>query len=173
MGARLIIVSNRVAAPDPKGAPAAGGMAVAVKAALKNRKGLWFGWSGNVSEDPDAEPMMTDAKRVTYVLVDLSKNDVQEYYNGLANRVLWPILHYRGDMQEFSRADASGYIRVNRQVRRPPEPACRRGRRRLGARLPSDAARPGSCARAATATDRLFPAHALRPAGHAADVAGT
>ncbi len=115
MGARLIIVSNRVAAPDPKGAPAAGGMAVAVKAALKNRKGLWFGWSGNVSEDPDAEPMVTDAKKVTYVLVDLSKNDVQEYYNGLANRVLWPILHYRGDMQEFSRADASGYIRVNRK----------------------------------------------------------
>ena len=115
MGARLIIVSNRVAAPDPKGAPAAGGMAVAVKAALKNCKGLWFGWSGNVSEDPDAQPLMTDAKKVTYVLVDLSKNDVQEYYNGLANRVLWPILHYRGDMQEFSRADASGYIRVNRK----------------------------------------------------------
>ena len=114
MGARLIIVSNRVAAPDPKGAPVAGGMAVAVKAALKNRKGLWFGWSGNVSEEPDAEPQVTDAKKVTYVLVDLSKNDVQEYYNGLANRVLWPILHYRGDMQEFSRADASGYIRVNR-----------------------------------------------------------
>ena len=114
MGARLIIVSNRVAAPDPKGAPAAGGMAVAVKAALKNRKGLWFGWSGNVSEETDAEPQVTDIKKVTYVLVDLSKNDVQEYYNGLANRVLWPILHYRGDMQEFSRADASGYIRVNR-----------------------------------------------------------
>ena len=114
MGARLIIVSNRVAAPDPKGAPVAGGMAVAVKAALKNRKGLWFGWSGNVSDDPNAEPQVSDAKKVTYVLVDLSKNDVQEYYNGLANRVLWPILHYRGDMQEFSRADASGYIRVNR-----------------------------------------------------------
>ena len=89
-------------------------MAVAVKAALKNRKGLWFGWSGNVSDEPDAEPQVSDAKKVTYVLVDLSKNDVQEYYNGLANRVLWPILHYRGDMQEFSRADASGYIRVNR-----------------------------------------------------------
>jgi trehalose 6-phosphate synthase len=114
MGARLIIVSNRVAAPEPKGAPVAGGMAVAVKAALKNRKGLWFGWSGNVSDDPNAEPQVSDAKKVTYVLVDLSKNDVQEYYNGLANRVLWPILHYRGDMQEFSRADASGYIRVNR-----------------------------------------------------------
>ena len=114
MGPRLIIVSNRVAAPDPSGAPSAGGMAVAVKAALKNRKGLWFGWSGRVSEDPDPAPQVIDVKRVTYVLVDLSKNDVQEYYNGLANSVLWPILHYRGDMQEYTRADASGYLRVNR-----------------------------------------------------------
>ena len=114
MGARLIIVSNRVAAPEPKGTAAAGGMAVAVKAALKNRRGLWFGWSGKVSDEPDVRPQMIDGKKVTYVLVDLSKNDVQEYYNGLANSVLWPILHYRGDLQDYSRADASGYLRVNR-----------------------------------------------------------
>jgi trehalose 6-phosphate synthase len=48
------------------------------------------------------------------VLIDLSKNDIQEYYNGLANSVLWPILHYRVDLQEFTNADASGYMRVNR-----------------------------------------------------------
>ena len=114
MGARLIIVSNRVAAPDPKGTPTAGGMAVAVKAALKNRNGIWFGWSGEVSDEPNPEPRAVEVKKVTYVLMDLSKNDVQEYYNGLANSVLWPILHYRGDLQEYSQADASGYIRVNR-----------------------------------------------------------
>jgi trehalose 6-phosphate synthase len=27
--------------------------------------------------------------------------------------VLWPILHYRVDLQEYSRSDASGYVRVN------------------------------------------------------------
>src|SRR5271165_3486430 len=114
MGARLIIVSNRVAAPQGKGVPAAGGMAVAVKAALKNRVGVWFGWSGDISDEPNAAPKTVQIKRVTYVLMDLSKIDVQEYYNGLANRVLWPILHYRGDLQEYSRADATGYVRVNR-----------------------------------------------------------
>ncbi len=113
MGARLIIVSNRVAPPNPQDAPAPGGMAVAVKAALKNRKGIWFGWSGKVAEVPRPEPRIIDVKNVTYVLVDLSQNDVQEYYNGLANSVLWPILHYRVDLQEYTRADASGYLRVN------------------------------------------------------------
>ena len=114
MGARLIIVSNRVAVPNSPRTPLAGGMAVAVKAALKNRKGMWFGWSGKVAEGPAESPQAVDVNKVTYVLIDLSKSDIQEYYNGLANSVLWPILHYRVDLQEFSRADASGYVRVNR-----------------------------------------------------------
>jgi trehalose 6-phosphate synthase len=114
MGARLIIVSNRVAVPDASG-PLAGGMAVAVKAALKNRDGVWFGWSGNVTEEPTGEPRAVDVNKITYVLIDLSKTDILEYYNGLANSVLWPIMHYRVDLQEYSRADASGYMRVNRQ----------------------------------------------------------
>src|SRR6516164_6537083 len=114
MGARLIIVSNRVAVPETPRSPLAGGMAVAVKAALKNRNGMWFGWSGKISEEPNGVPHVADVNKITYVLIDLSQNDIQEYYNGLANSVLWPILHYRVDLQEYSRADASGYMRVNR-----------------------------------------------------------
>ena len=63
---------------------------------------------------PPSEPQVVEVNRITYVLIDLSTNDIQEYYNGLANSVLWPILHYRVDLQEYSRADASGYMRVNR-----------------------------------------------------------
>src|ERR1700728_117519 len=114
MGPRLIIVSNRVAVPDTPRAPLAGGMAVAVKAALKNRRGMWFGWSGKVAEGSNGETHAVEVNKITYVLIDLSKNDIQEYYNGLANSVLWPILHYRVDLQEYSRVDASGYMRVNR-----------------------------------------------------------
>jgi trehalose 6-phosphate synthase len=114
MGARIVIVSNRVAVPESPRAPVAGGLAVAVKAVLKNRNGLWFGWSGKVDEQPASEPRTIEVNKVTYSLIDLTSLDYQEYYNGLANRVLWPILHYRVDLQEYSRADASGYMRVNR-----------------------------------------------------------
>src|SRR5580704_6104986 len=48
---RLVVVSNRVAVPDPEGPRAAGGLAVAVNAALKHREGLWFGWSGKIKDD--------------------------------------------------------------------------------------------------------------------------
>ncbi len=46
-------------------------------------------------------------------MTDLAESDYQEYYNGFANRVLWPILHYRLDLAEFTRRDLSGYRRVN------------------------------------------------------------
>jgi len=115
MGPRLIIVSNRVAVPEPGNRQMAGGLVVAVKAALRNRTGVWFGWSGKIDETETVEPRIVEHNHITYAVIDLSKNDFEEYYNGLANRVLWPILHYRVDLQEYSRADHSGYMRVNRQ----------------------------------------------------------
>ena len=171
MGPRLIIVSNRVAVPDTPRAPLAGGMAVAVKAALKNRHGMWFGWSGKVTEEPIGEPQAVEVNKITYVLIDLSKNDIQEYYNGLANSVLWPILHYRVDLQEYSRADASGYMRVNRMFADRLSPLLRDddviwvhdyhlmllGRELQIARPPQH--------------DRVFPPHALRAARHPSDAA--
>ena len=115
MAPRLIVVSNRVSVPAPGRHHAAGGLAVAVKAALRNRTGVWFGWSGSVSDAPNLEPTMVEKNRITYAVIDLSTADYQEYYNGFANRVLWPILHYRVDLAEYSNVDLDGYLRVNRQ----------------------------------------------------------
>ena len=111
---RLIVVSNRVSVPDPEGPRQAGGLAVAVNAALKRRDGVWFGWSGKIVEGSAAsEPRILQQRRRTVITIDLSAGDFQEYYNGFANRVLWPILHYRVDLAEFTASELSGYLRVN------------------------------------------------------------
>src|SRR6195952_4639394 len=110
---RLVIVSNRVTVPEPGKAPPPGGLAVAVNAALKNRQGVWFGWGGKIDDSQNAEPTIAVRDNVTYMVTDLATADYQEYYNGFANRVLWPILHYRVDLAEFSRSDLTGYLRVN------------------------------------------------------------
>lgn len=111
---RLIVVSNRVAVPEANGKTSAGGLAVAVNAALKERSGVWFGWSGRITDAPSDRPTVTTRNRIKYAVIDLKDSDYQEYYNGFANRVLWPILHYRVDLAEFQRAELSGYIRVNK-----------------------------------------------------------
>jgi trehalose-6-phosphate synthase len=110
----LIIISNRVAVPGNEAPRQAGGLAVAVDAALKQREGIWFGWSGRVADDGAApQPMVVRRQRRTFITLDLSSVDFQEYYNGFANRVLWPILHYRVDLAEFTSVELTGYLRVN------------------------------------------------------------
>ena len=109
--ARLIVVSNRVGIPD--GNARAGGLEVSIRPALKKRGGLWFGWSGKVADGEPGPAKTTVHDNVSYVTVDLQRDDYEEFYNGFANRVLWPILHYRLDLAEFTRRDLSGYFRVN------------------------------------------------------------
>ncbi len=107
---RLVVVSNRVGVPD--GSARAGGLEVAIRPALRRRGGVWFGWSGRVADVPG--PGKTVARdNTSYVTIDLRKDDYNEFYNGFANRVLWPILHYRLDLAEFTRRDLGGYFRVN------------------------------------------------------------
>ena len=113
MVARLIVISNRVAVPESASESSAGGLAVAVQAALSGRDGIWFGWSGRVAEEPHPEPTIRKVGSTTYAVLDLAPGEFNEYYNGFANRVLWPILHYRLDLAEFNRSDLSGYQRVN------------------------------------------------------------
>ncbi|HET7055342.1 MAG TPA: alpha,alpha-trehalose-phosphate synthase (UDP-forming) [Thermomicrobiales bacterium] len=113
MVARLIVISNRVAVPESASEASAGGLAVAVQAALSGREGIWFGWSGRITEETDHQPTIRKVGGTTYVVLDLAPGDFNEYYNGFANRVLWPILHYRLDLAEFTRSDLSGYQRVN------------------------------------------------------------
>jgi trehalose 6-phosphate synthase len=68
---------------------------VALHEAFQTYKGPWFGWSGKVSAHSAAQPKIIHKELVQYAVVDLTSLDRQEYYNGFANRALWPIMHYR------------------------------------------------------------------------------
>lgn len=112
---RLIVVSNRVSAPTDPAAGSAGGLAMALSAALRKYDGLWFGWSGERVDHYTGEVKIEDRAGVTVGLVDLEGQDVDEYYNGYANKTLWPLFHYRIDLAAFDRAFDKGYTRVNRR----------------------------------------------------------
>ncbi|PDT81042.1 trehalose-6-phosphate synthase [Sinorhizobium sp. BJ1] len=108
---RLVVVSNRVTLP---GSQSAGGMAVALNAALQRNNGLWMGWSEKVKAEE--EPSTLTEKEVggiAYALIDLSQKDLEDYYYGFANQILWPIFHNRADLAKYSEARESAYYRVN------------------------------------------------------------
>jgi trehalose 6-phosphate synthase len=110
---RLIIVSNRVSPPVGEGQANQGGLAVALSSALRETNGIWFGWSGNEIEQFTGQINMARAGGVTSATIDLEPQDIDEYYNGFANRTLWPLFHDRTDLAEFERTFAGGYERVN------------------------------------------------------------
>lgn len=108
---RLIVISNRVSKPNKDGAQ--GGLAVALSSALRESKGLWFGWSGEQVDKFTGQLRMEETHGVRTATVDLEAQDVDEYYNGYANRTLWPLFHYRIDLAEYERSFGAGYERVN------------------------------------------------------------
>jgi trehalose 6-phosphate synthase len=112
---RLIVVSNRVNPPTSRGGEeTVGGLAMALSAALREYSGLWFGWSGRTTEEQPGPPEIREVEGVTVATVDLDEQDYQEYYNGYANKTLWPLFHYRLDLTAYDRTYGAGYERVNR-----------------------------------------------------------
>ena len=114
MKGRLIVVSNRVA-PVDESKGTAGGLAIGMLAALREAGGLWFGWSGRINSGAAAShPSLVEHAGITYATMDLTPQDCAGYYNGHANRTLWPLFHYRLHLTDYDRKDCATYLNVNR-----------------------------------------------------------
>ncbi len=110
---RVVVVSNRVPAPAAAG-PQAGGLAVALEGLMEKRGGLWFGWSGRVSDDTHVQSI--NAGGVEYATIDLTQDDHDRYYAGFANATLWPLLHALPELMCFDRKNAQAYREVNEKL---------------------------------------------------------
>ena len=110
---RLIVISNRVSAATGGKKGSQGGLSVALSAALREMGGIWFGWSGELTDEFSGQITLHREGGFTTATVDLEEQDVEEYYNGYANRTLWPLFHYRIDLAEYERGYAGGYQRAN------------------------------------------------------------
>ena len=54
---------------------------------MHTMQGAWIGWSG--SPESSSEPFDADGMRL--VPVELSVEDVADYYEGFANDTMWPL----------------------------------------------------------------------------------
>ncbi len=94
---RLLIVSNRApveVARDPEGVRivrTVGGLAGALDDALRVHGGMWIAWVG--PRAADETPAGTAGLPYPIRAVRLKEREVNDYYNGFANQVLWPLCH--------------------------------------------------------------------------------
>lgn len=120
---RLVAVSNRVG--PVRGANLAGGLAVALVDALSESHGLWFGWSGNTVENGAPSVKVREVGGITQALIDLARDDFDDYYNGFANGCLWPMFHFRLDLSHYEQRYIDAYRRVNGQFAKALHPLLR------------------------------------------------
>ena len=83
---RLVVVSNRVA--DPRKV-AAGGLAVALGEVLGETGGLWFGWSGRISDGAGDDSGKVQTKRAgTTTLATVASGDYDGDGNSFSRELL-------------------------------------------------------------------------------------
>jgi trehalose 6-phosphate synthase/phosphatase len=119
--ARLLIVSNRlpvmarVVDGEVALSDAGGGLVTGLRPYHETSGGLWIGWPGDVSRLTPGQGLSLDRQLAqrAIVPVPLSRDHVERYYNGFANRVLWPLFHYLIDRVPVDAAGWDAYSQVN------------------------------------------------------------
>ncbi len=98
----LVIVSNRLPVSVKKVDgklefyPSDGGLARGLSGYTKKRGTKWIGWPGLPSDNLDSaerQKITAELKRHRCYPIFLSKKQIDDYYNGYSNSVLWPLFH--------------------------------------------------------------------------------
>jgi len=124
-GERLILVANRLPVVLNKSRSgwrvrsSSGGLVTALAPVLKNRGGLWIGWPGVLKiEDVDMDELLSiGSRRAGYDLkaVFLTPEEVEKFYYGFSNEIIWPLFHDLQSHCNFDPAFWKTYQTTNRK----------------------------------------------------------
>jgi trehalose 6-phosphate synthase/phosphatase len=118
---RLVIASNRLPftvesdSHELKLQPTSGGLAAALASVHSHGENVWIGWPGDCSglDERQRAELSSELRRTRVVPVDLSGSELVEYYDGVCNSVLWPVLHYLIDRLPLTLPEFRAYRAVN------------------------------------------------------------
>ena len=123
----LIIVSNRLPVSVKKTGgklefyPSVGGLATGLASYANDRRNKWIGWPGLPSDDlseKDRQQIAEELQKSNCYPVFLTKKQIDEFYNGYSNGLLWLLFHDR-EMSAGVRKNEDklwhAYERVNKQ----------------------------------------------------------
>ena len=119
---RLVIISNRLPITINKEAgeliyyPSAGGLATGLNSLDDEREKIWIGWPGReISNEWEQSAIKRDLKEKGLIPVFLSKKEIQLYYEGFSNKVVWPHFHYFTQYTTYQDDFWGAYQEVNQR----------------------------------------------------------
>lgn len=99
---QILIVSNRLPVTVKKTdgklsfETSMGGVATGLASYVNSRKNKWIGWPGIASEElteDDKQTITTELAKRNCAPVFLSRRQLDDFYNGYSNSLLWPLFH--------------------------------------------------------------------------------
>ncbi|WP_462324625.1 alpha,alpha-trehalose-phosphate synthase (UDP-forming) [Desulfoplanes sp.] len=104
---RIVVVSNRLPIVLEKNeqdgwttSPGSGGLVTAMGPVFRDRGGVWIGWLGIAGDDFSTPDEFTELLKLETASsgfdlhsVDLTREEVESYYAGFSNEVIWPLFH--------------------------------------------------------------------------------
>jgi len=122
---RLIVVSNRLPVAldaDTRGhpllLPGSGGLVTALSPVLRDHGGIWIGWLGTSSEPEGLSEIVAKGSiesGYTLHTVGLTQDDIDGFYRGFSNEILWFLFHDFILLCNFDPSYWPSYERVNRK----------------------------------------------------------
>ncbi len=92
-----------------------GGLVTALKSVAGKRAFTWIGWPGTTVVEPARGEVTALLAEHGSVPVFLTEDDVQGFYEGFSNRVLWPLFHNLTDRSHFDDSAWQSYKTVNQK----------------------------------------------------------
>ncbi len=120
--ASVTIVSNRLPISVKKIGdrlefyPSSGGLATGLASYTEDSNNKWVGWPGIVTDDltdSEMEQISSELAMSNCYPVFLSQKDIDDYYNGYSNSILWPFFHNMSFVEENHNKLWNVYMRVN------------------------------------------------------------
>ncbi|MDF1543665.1 MAG: trehalose-6-phosphate synthase [bacterium] len=119
---RLVVVSNRLPVALDKNQSGllevkqgTGGLVTALEPIVRKSNGIWIGWPGCMVT-PDVKEALTKFTLETphtLIPIDISEEEVQQYYRGYSNKTIWPLFHDLLGQFSFDLENYDAYQKVN------------------------------------------------------------
>jgi len=121
---KLILIANRLPVTVEKKksgeiiiSPSVGGLATGMSSLSKTYHCLWVGFSGiaqdSLNQDEITNTNNTLVQKFNSYSVPLTNQDIELYYNGFANKTIWPLFHYFPFFTSFNEETWQSYVSVN------------------------------------------------------------
>lgn len=122
---KTIIVSNRLPVKITENdgeyqlSPSEGGLATGLGSIYKQNDNIWIGWPGlEIIDDEHKNKITRQLNKQSLLPVFLSQEEINQYYEGFSNEVLWPVFHYYASTYaNYKQSNWDYYQQVNEKFK--------------------------------------------------------